>query len=79
MHDTKKTTINLELGEEEVAALSRLSQAKDISIQKVIIQAIRVYESIDNRLINADRLMVREHNGDITEFYPVSPGLGIVD
>ena len=73
------TTMTLNLPEPEMAAIDRLSKAKDLSKTAVVRQAIRLYELVDHRLAEGGRLMIRKPNGDVVEMTPIGPGLGVIE
>ena len=51
-----KKTMTLNLSEEEMAALERLCEKKDLSKTALVRQALRLYQRVEERLEKGDKL-----------------------
>lgn len=55
-----KRTMTLNLTEPEMAALKELSLKKDMTKTAVIRQALRLYATIDSRILNGEKLIFED-------------------
>ncbi|HEY9785706.1 MAG TPA: ribbon-helix-helix protein, CopG family [Candidatus Obscuribacterales bacterium] len=60
-----KKTMTLNLTEQEMAALEELAAKKDVSKTAVIRQALKLYQLVDSRLSQGERMFFE--NGDRKE------------
>ena len=62
-----KKTMTLNLTEKEMLVIEKLAQEKDLSKTALIRQAIRMYQIIEARISNGDKLFVEDNEKQKTE------------
>lgn len=62
MSDRKTMTLNLT--EREMSALEELSRRKDLSKTAVVRQALRLYQVIEERLANGEKLFFEDESSE---------------
>jgi len=62
-----KKTMTLNLTEKEMLVIEKLAQEKDLSKTALIRQAIRMYQIIDARIANGEKLFVEDNEKQKTE------------
>lgn len=59
-----KKTMTLNLTEAEMAVLDELAQKKDLSKTAVLRQALRLFQVVDLRLANGEKLFFEDESAD---------------
>jgi len=62
-----KKTMTLNLTEKEMQVIEKLAQEKDLSKTALIRQAIRMYQIIETRIANGEKLFVEDSEKQKTE------------
>lgn len=62
-----KKTMTLNLTDKEMQVIEKLAQEKDLSKTALIRQAIRMYQIIETRISNGDKLFVEDNEKQKTE------------
>ena len=62
-----KKTMTLNLTDKEMQVIEKLAQEKDLSKTALIRQAIRMYQLIEARISNGDKLFVENNEKQKTE------------
>jgi hypothetical protein len=62
-----KRTMTLNLTEKEMQVIEKLAQEKDLSKTALIRQAIRMYQIIEARIANGEKLFVEDSEKQKTE------------
>ena len=62
-----KKTMTLNLTDKEMQVIEKLAQEKDLSKTALIRQAIRMYQIIEARISNGDKLFVEDNEKQKTE------------
>lgn len=68
----ERKTMTLNLTVREMQVVEELSAAKDLSKTGVIRQALRLYQHIDRKLCNGQRMFFKDENGAeiVEQIYP---------
>lgn len=62
-----KKTMTLNLTEKEMQVIEKLAKEKDLSKTALVRQAIRMYQIIEARLANGEKLFVEDNDKQKTE------------